>query len=187
MRPIGPAATAALMSGLLVLAGCGGDGDGSSGGDGDADGAGSTSYPTQTKSACDVLTVRVARGLLGSVARQASPAPDAGSGAVTVSTCTRTNRATNVRKARTASLLMRVAKTETGAKSNETVFDSSSIPKGARMVEGYGEKAFWNPAYGQLNILERGNWYILAVGPVDPQKHTLKETEKLADAIADEL
>jgi hypothetical protein len=191
MGPTRSVAAAAFLSALLALAGCGGDGDGDgeSGGS-SGDGAGSSSsesYPTQTKSACEVLTVEVARQLLGSVSRAASPAPEAGSDDVTVSTCTRTNRATSVTEARTASLLMRVAETGTGAKSNEAVFASSSLPKGAEEVEGYGEKAFWNPAFGQLNILEGGNWYILSVGPIDPKKHTLDETEKFADAIIDDL
>jgi hypothetical protein len=144
-------------------------------------------YPTQKKSACEVLSVEVAKSLLGSVGDETAPVPDTGSADITVSTCVRANAVAGSDKAPSVSLLMRVAKSATGATSNEAVFAKGSLPSNAEVVDGYGEQAFWNPAYGQLNILKDGNWYILSSGPIDPTKHTLAETSELADAIIDQL
>lgn len=178
-------ATVVVLAGMLAVTGCGGD-DEDGGSSASGEGA-DRSYPTQEMSACEVLTAEVARAAIGKLAPENSPAPEAGSDEVTVSSCTRVNKADDVRDSRSASLLMRVAESDQGARSNEVVFDSSSLPQGAEEVSGYGEQAFWNPEFGQLNILEGGNWYILSVGPLDPEKHTLAETEKLADAIIDDL
>ena len=54
-------------------------------------------------------------------------------------------------------------------------------------MTGYGEQAFWNPAFGQLSILNEGNWYILAAGPINTRQRTLADAKKLADAIKDRL
>jgi hypothetical protein len=182
---------------LLTLTGCGGS-DTSGGAaaptvadQGDtADGGassdeGSTAYPTQSKKACDVLTDAVANKVLGKAAPPTGPLPSNSNDSVTVTTCSRTNDVDSISKAESATILLRVAKNETGAHSNELVF--ASLPDGAEEVSGYGEKAFWNPAVGQLNILNNGNWYILSVGPIDPRKHTLEEAKTLAEAIKDQL
>lgn len=182
---------------LLTLAGCGGsdttggasaptvaDQGDTTGGDSGGDN-GSTAYPTQSKKACDVLNDAVAKKVLGKVAPPTGPLPQNSNDSVTVSTCSRTNDADNISKAESATILLRVAKDETGAHSNELVFES--LPAGSEEISGYGEKAFWNPAVGQLNILNNGNWYILSVGPIDPRKHTLEATKTLADAIKDQL
>jgi hypothetical protein len=186
---------------LLSLTGCGGsdtsggasapsvaDQGDNAGGDTSVDAggdAGSTSYPTQSKKACDVLTDAVAKKVLGKAAPPTGPLPSNSNDSITVTTCSRTNDVDSISKAESATILFRVAKDETGAHSNELVFES--LPAGAEQVRGYGEKAFWNPTVGQLNILSNGNWYILSVGPINPRKHTLEETRSLADAIKDQL
>ena len=182
---------------LLTLGGCGGsdttggatapevaDQGDTAGGDTGGD-AGSTAYPTQSKKACDVLTDAVANKVLGKVAPPTGPLPSNSNDSVTVTTCSRTKDVDSISKAESATILLRVAKDATGAHSNELVFES--LPAGAQEVSGYGEKAFWNPTVGQLNILNNGNWYILSVGPIDPRKHTLEETKPFADAIKDQL
>jgi hypothetical protein len=184
------------LAALLALTGCGGDSGGgdsgkdssskSDGGSNDG-GAEDRSYPTQTAKACDVLTEQVAKDLLGSVGPQSPATPDVDSPDIRVSTCIRINAASGVASTRSVSLLMRVAKSETGAESNEAVFAAGTVPAGAEDVSGYGEKAFWNPAVGQLNILDEGNWYILTAGPLDTTKSKLADARKLADAIVDQL
>ncbi|MEO7944005.1 MAG: hypothetical protein ABIR34_11435 [Marmoricola sp.] len=190
MTSIRHAALAGGLVALLALGGCGNNdvtkGAGAKKDTGSSSKAGAT-YPTQAKTACEVLTQEVAKSLLGGVSDESSPVRDTGNADVRVSTCVRTTPVADLHKAQSVSLLMRVAKSETGATSNEAVFGPGSLPKRGQDVSGYGEKAFWNPDLGQLNILNEGNWYVLASGPIDPKKHTLTETEKLADAILDRL
>jgi len=146
-----------------------------------------TNYPTQTNEACEVLTQEIAKSILGSVGEAAQPPPSTSTEDVKITSCVRANAAASLDSPRSVSLLMRVATSVTGARGNESVFVSGSLPSGAMEVPGYGQAAFWTPAFGQLNILENGNWYILASGPIDPREHTLAETKTLADAIIDRL
>ena len=187
MRSIRPALVAVGLAALLALGGCGQTKPTAAKTDSGSSSPADTSYPTQTRKACDVLTAEIAKSLLGSVAAAAPPVPVADSDAVLVTTCVRANAVTGLDKTRSLSLLMRVAKSKVGATANESVFSSASLPTGAQNVSGYGDHAFWNPAYGQLNILKNGNWYILSSGLIDPRKHTLPDAEKLADKIIDKL
>lgn len=198
-------AVTAGLSALLVLSGCGGSADGedpsstsqqspqeTSTQQPSPSESGSTtelaeSYPTQKKNACEVLDAKVATSLLGQAAEKGGPAPVARAEGTRVSSCLWANAVQSSGTARSVSLLMRVAIDETGAQSNSEVFDPQVLPGGARPVEGYGDAAFWNPAFGQLNILDQGNWYILSSGPIDPKRHTLAQTRKLADAVIDQL
>ena len=183
------------LAALLALIGCGGTpkteqvsaGREESSPEAALDAGAGTDYPTQAKKACDVLTRDVARSVLGSVGEEPPPAPATSTEDLTVTSCVHANPAASLKTPRSVSLLMRGATSVTGAKSNESVFVSGSLPSGAQEVTGYGQAAFWNPAFGQLNILKDGNWYILAAGPIDPGKHTLAETKTLADAIVDQL
>jgi hypothetical protein len=191
MRSIRPALTALSLAALLVLSGCGNntlketaaksDG-GSSTGVQKAKG-----YPNQTMSACDILSREVATSLLGSVGQDSPPVPGTNSADVNVSSCVRANAVATLDQARSVSLLMRIAMTPTGARTNASAFSPGSVPGGAQDVLGIGQQAFWNPALGQLNILKDGNWYIVSSGPIDPRKHTLADSAKLAKAIIDKL
>lgn len=178
------------LAALLALTACGGGNGGgtekdtSSKSDG---GSEDRSYPTQTAKACDVVTEKVTKDLLGSVGPESPATPDVDSPDIRVSTCIRVNAASGVSTTRSVSLVMRVAESETGASSNEAVFASGARPAGAQEVSGYGEEAFWAPTMGQLNILNKGNWYILTSGPLDTTKSKLADTQKLADALADKL
>jgi hypothetical protein len=145
------------------------------------------SYPTQTSRACDVLTAPAAKQVLGSLGPVSTPPPANSSRDVSVSSCVRTNALSSLDRAESASLLMRVARSARGAQSNAAVFATGSRPPGSQKVIGYGEQAFWNPAFGQLSILDEGNWYILAAGPINPRQRTLTDAKKLADAIKDKL
>lgn len=145
-----------------------------------------------TVAACDILTLDIAKKVLGNTAEKPKDATmaDASSDDIAVTQClfqTSASDAENLGDQKQASLLARSAKTDAGAATNREVFDVRVRPAGVETVEGYGESAFWNPEFGQLNILKGGNWFILQVGGGIPSERTLDEARALADRIKNNL
>ncbi len=62
-----------------------------------------------------------------------------------------------------------------------------SKPAGVQDVSNVGDKAYWNPSFGQLNVLKNGNWYILSNGTLDKSKSTQADALKLYEAVKDNL
>ena len=186
MTGIRPAAMAVGLAVLFALSACGSHAVATQAAEDTAPSAEPT-YPTQTKKACDILTQGIAEKLLGSVDDQSEPVPGRSSSAVQISSCVRASSLVDLDKSGAVSLVMRVARNSIGAQANREAFAPRARPRSGQEVEGYGEKAFWNRTLGQLNILHEGNWYVLAAGPIDPARHTLAATLKLADAVIDDL
>lgn len=130
--------------------------------------------------ACTAFTLADAQAVLGTGAQAGS---DDGSATesddISVSTCTYTGSGV------AATLLARSAKTADGAASNASQF--ATLPETGTSVTGYGDKAYWDSAYGQLNILKNNNWYILSNGPIRATDRTLENGKKLADQIISHL
>lgn len=108
---------------------------------------------------------------------------------IVVSSCTYTTTAKSVEaiaNTKTASVLVRAAKTDAGATSNKSAF-AENKPAGVQVVSGYGEAAFWNPQLGQLSILKNDNWYILTYGSSTTTGRTLDEAKKLAEILKSSL
>ena len=136
------------------------------------------------KDACAYLSDTVAVRVLGAGAEKGTVTPAATSDDVSVSTCTYSSKATSledVKNMRSATLLIRSPLTAAGAKSNEVPFDT--LKTGAIVVSGYGEKAYWDPEIGQLNVLKGGAWLILSLGKSSLAEKSLDETKQLADLI----
>jgi hypothetical protein len=137
------------------------------------------------KDACNYLTAAIAAKLLG----EGSAKSDGGSPVTTedlsVSTCIYTSKPgetiADVKNMRSLTLLVRSPLTAVGAASNDEPFDS--LKTGAIKVDGYGEKAFWDPELGQLNVLKGGTWLILSSGKTSLIESTLDDAKKLADEI----
>lgn len=142
--------------------------------------------------ACDVFTLDDAKKVLGDTAQkpeETQPA-EASSNDIDVSQCIYQQPADTIAAIKTqkqASLLVRGAKTKTGAESNKDYFNGTTKPQGVQEVSGYGDTAFWNPQFGQLNILKGNNWYILQVGVSTPGNRTVDEAKTLADALIAKL
>lgn len=145
--------------------------------------------------ACDVLTEQAAKQVLGDGAKKGdTQAGNASSDDVSVSNCVYTYKPVTtgsalqqVQSTQAAGVLVRSAKTSAGTESNKAVFTTQK-PAGVEDVSGYGDMAFWNPKYGQLNILKGGNWYIVShYTGVSATKGTLEQAKQLADAIKDNL
>lgn len=130
--------------------------------------------------ACDAFTLEDAKVVLGADAQTGISSPDNSTDDLNVSTCTFTNPANAG-----ATLLARSAKTKTGADSNAKQF--ATLPEGATAVTGYGDKAYYEPTYGQLNILKNSNWYILSNGGIRPTDKTIELAKKMADQIISKL
>lgn len=131
--------------------------------------------------ACDVLTLDTAKKVVPGVVASDAQSSDVSSDSIVVSNCNYYDAANKI----SLGLLVRGARDELGAKTNIGQFDP--IPAGAQSVSGYGDKAYWDPTFGQLNILKNRNWYILNNGPVMPASRTLGAAKKLADAVISKL
>ncbi len=141
--------------------------------------------------ACEVLTQAAADQTVGGGATKSdTTAGNASSDDVSVSNCnylkkpSTGNPLQDAKNGTTLGILARAAKTSKGAASNKAVF-SDQKPAGVQDVSGYGDKAYFNPTYGQLNILKGNNWYILSVkkGIGPGSSVALDHVTPLADAV----
>jgi hypothetical protein len=144
------------------------------------------------KKACDILTEADAKQLLGSDITGGTTSVNAATADIDVSTCVYTQQfppntpISSVKEALSAKLLVRAAKSDTGALSNASQFGERK-PADAQDVSGYGDKAFWWPGVGELHILKRSNQYILSYGKASPADRTLEQAKKMADLLIDKL
>jgi hypothetical protein len=152
----------------------------------------STNKPAYTfKKACDILTEGRAKQLLGSDITRDTNNQNAASRDIDVSSCgfaqqfSSNTPASQVKGALVAEILVRAAKSDAGAESNQLEFGAHK-PTGVLNVAGYGKAAFWDPSVGALYILKNHNQYILSYGKIQAL-HTLDQTKKLADLITNDL
>lgn len=144
------------------------------------------------REACSILTIEDAKKSLGAEAKVADISlPSASSDDIQVSQCLYEQPAgDSIESAKTqkqASLLVRAAKTNSGADSNKSVFTGANKPVGVQEVSGYGNGSFWNPELGQLNIIKNDNWYIISVGTSNPADKKLEDSLNLANSIMGKL
>jgi len=137
--------------------------------------------------ACDVLTENVAKQILGDGAtKEDTSASSVSSAAVSVSSCVYTAKidpnAKKPNNIKGVSILVRAAKSKSGADSNKTQFGSAK-PTGVQDVSDIGDKAFFNPQFRQLNILKGGNWYIASSYSGRPTSGTVESDTQLAELL----
>lgn len=139
--------------------------------------------------ACDILTEATAKNILGDAAAKGDlPAgSQVSTKDLSVSSCIYTAKidpaaAVRISNTKGVSVLVRAAKTNSGAASNKAQFGSAK-PAGVQDVAGIGDAAFFNPQYGQLNVLKGGNWYILSNYSGSTTGGTLESNKKLADLL----
>lgn len=154
------------------------------------EGSRNTVFLSKQVDACKVLNTDVAASYLGETPDMSdAPSSQTSSDDVAVSNCSYVTKYAVGQpdgSMRSASLFARSAKTEEGAKSNKSQFGEQK-PADAQDVSGYGDSAYWAPAYGQLNILKHHNWYIISAGSTNITKRTVDDARKLADSIVDRL
>lgn len=138
--------------------------------------------------ACDVLTEAIAINILGDAAAKGDlPASDVATEDVSVSSCVYTAKidpvaAVRISNTKGVNILVRAAKTTAGSDSNKSQFTTLK-PAGVEDVAGIGNAAFYNPTYGQLNVLKGGNWYIVT-NYSGSANGTLELDQQLASVLA---
>lgn len=132
--------------------------------------------------ACQLLTRERASELLGTSATLGQEPSPSNSDDLKVTNCVYNNNAGNFKDIVSVSVLVRSPLTEAGARSNSETFSDTSLV-GDVSVDRYGEKAMWNSATGQLNVLKDKNWIIITFGKAQPNNRSLEETKNVASAL----
>lgn len=143
----------------------------------------------KSKSACQIFTLADAKKVLGPGAKGGPPVSSNSSKDLAVSACTYTSGASGnapMAGIKNASLLVQTPKNDQGIKANQKQFGTDK-PADAVDVSGYGQQAYWDPQYGQLNILKNNKWYIVSNGPVTPADRTLDQAKNMADLLINKL
>lgn len=141
------------------------------------------------KKACTIFTLADAKKLLGDTAKGGETTDSSSSADLAVTNCTYTQDSGSnapVAGDNSATLLVRAPRTKQGSASNQNQFGPLQ-PTGTVSVSGYGDKAYWDPQYGQLNILKNDNWYILSYGPIAPAQRTLAQAQQLAKLLINKM
>lgn len=141
------------------------------------------------KQACSIFTLANAKQLLGDNAKGGDVGVSASTGNLQISTCKYSQDSGSnvpVSSTKSATLLMQAPKTSGGVTSNLNQFNTLK-PADAQPVAGYGDSAYWDPQYGQLDILKNNTWYILSNGPITPSARTLDQATQMADLLIDKM
>ena len=135
--------------------------------------------------ACELLTLTEAKQLMGESTTEGSNTDPTASDDINVDTCSYINNATTVSTIRTVTVMARSALTNDGLDSNKEAFETGGAanPSGAKAVDGYGDKAFWDPTTHQLAILKDNTWIGIVYGGTNPINNTLDDAKKVADLI----
>ncbi len=136
--------------------------------------------PQAEKTVCGILTQDVADIYMegGAIASDSNKEAPRDSNNVIISTCTY-NSADGTK---TASLLMRVAKNAEGSAHDKEQFGPNK-PSTAQTLSGYGDSAYWDADFKQLNILKGTTWYIITAGPNQVSSRTVDQARLLADLL----
>lgn len=147
-------------------------------------GPSNTPAPGKPSKACDILTPEVATSVLGAGAKASDSNNEAPKDAdhTIITTCTYSS----LDGTKSASLLMRVAKDAEGSAHDKEQFGIYK-PANAETVDGYGDSAYWDANFRQLNILKGTTWYIITNGPTEVSSRTLEQAKQLGSQILTKL
>jgi len=133
---------------------------------------------SDTIEACSLFTEAEAKSTLGSAAQKGTESGPNSTKDIQASICSYNNGSTDPATFKTAAVIVRSPLSQKGANSNAAQFNK--LQSSAKEVSGYGEKAYWSPVFGQLNILKDNNWITVYYGSLSPQGRTLGDAEKVA-------
>lgn len=132
--------------------------------------------------ACERYTLEEAKDVLGDATTKGDQTTPTSSEDMNVSTCSYTSNAPEAKDLRVSTVLIRSPLTEIGVSTNGEAF-ASEKPEGTEDVSGYGEKAYWDPATGQMSVLQQDRWFIINTGAAAPAQRTLDEAKAVADKV----
>jgi hypothetical protein len=116
----------------------------------------SDSNVTKKPDPCALFTLQNAKSLLGNLAEKSDyvPITQESTKNIDVANCSyQVNQQGSTSSLKIASVIIRSPKDSLGKAYNQHVFYEGK-PQGTQDVGGYGDKSFWNPSLGTLNVLK---------------------------------
>lgn len=141
----------------------------------------------QPVKACDLFTTTEAHTLLGKdvVGNVTDPVV---SGDTATSKCSFTSLSIDENAVTVAAVAVRSAVSKKGMSKNTEEFATAAAQSGNQPVTDLGEKAYFNPTRGQLNVLDGRQWIIVSYGQgVAPESNTLDKDTELAGIVLKHL
>ena len=154
----------------------------------------SPSSQSVSKDPCAFFTVADARGLLGKTTQKGGvpPVGRTSSKDTDIITCSYTQPVATITSSpvsvpKTAAVVVGAPKTALGKDLNNYEFNQSSLTK-LQAVSGYGDKAYWDPQLGVLNVYKNNKWIIISNGSIaSGTSRNLDDTKKLAGIVVPRL
>lgn len=138
----------------------------------------------QPFTACDLFSSSEAKSLLGNKVLKSGMKDPVYSGDVATSTCGYTDGNPDMENVVVAAISVRSGVNDDGVKQNEAEFDNNKPSKGSEPVKNLGDKAYFNKANGQLNVLDGRKWVILSYGVgAAPETNSLDKAVALAKKV----
>jgi hypothetical protein len=150
---------------------------------------------TQTKvvkkvDPCAFFTAKEAKAVLGAAVVKGGVAPINYSSTkyLQATTCVYTQDSQkNQVVVKNAAVTIMSPKNTTGTAYNQNTFGADKA-SGVQDISGYGQKAYWDPQLGVLNILKGDKRVVVSVGsPSSVSDRTLNDTKKFADIILSKI
>lgn len=147
------------------------------------------SSASQYKSACDVFTLEIAKKHLGENARLGDTASsdDVTEGDHVITSSCLYDGGEDSMEIRNIQLI--TAKTATGEEWNRNSYENSpketaefsdEQPPTLTPIEGVGDKAYWNPQLGQLNVLiDNGKYWLTVQGSINDGPEEIEQHHKI--------
>ena len=138
----------------------------------------------QPSVACDLLTKDEAKEMLGDQVLDRNQANPTLQDNVATSKCSYTDVNPEQNQMKVAAIAVRSAVNDKGTEKNKREFAAAKLNQGMQAVSNLGDKAFFNPELGQLNILKGRDWIILSYGiGANPQANTLDDAIELSQKV----
>lgn len=138
----------------------------------------------QAVKACDLFTPTEAESLLGKKVIGLNAQDPAITDDTAISKCSYTDSNADKDKMKIAAIAVRSGINDTGVAQNKADFTNNTPAENIEDVKNLGEKAYFDKAQGQLNILDGRKWIIISYGVGStPQFNTLDDAVKLANKV----
>jgi hypothetical protein len=140
----------------------------------------------QPTNACDLLTPVKAQDLLGEKVISVDTKGATVVGDIAISKCSYTDSNEDQDQMLVAAVAVRSGVNDTGVQKNKSDFAASQSNKNVEKIKELSDSAYFNPALGQLNILDGRRWIIVSYGiGASPETNTIDKAIELANTVLD--